>query len=93
MPVLVLQLGMVLINMPQLLVADWQRIGLLIDSAGASGSHLLGTVAACLQILLLTLPIAGLTLASARPVRALVRLAFRRGAKNPPTRRCDHGSR
>ncbi|MBB4893697.1 putative peptide zinc metalloprotease protein [Streptomyces olivoverticillatus] len=92
-PVLVLQLGMVLINMPQLLVADWQRIGLLIDSAGASGSHLLGTVAACLQILLLTLPIAGLTLASARPVRALVRLAFRRGAKNPPTRRCDHGSR
>ncbi|CAM5371169.1 hypothetical protein [Streptomyces abikoensis] len=72
-PAMVLQLGMVLVNLPQLLRADWHTIRLLAEHAGASGYPVLGTVAACLQVVLLTLPVAGVTLALVRPARALTR--------------------
>ncbi|MEV4501977.1 hypothetical protein [Streptomyces klenkii] len=74
-PALTLQLGWVLVNLPDLLRADWQTIELLLENAGSSDYRLLGTVTACLQILLLTLPVAGLVLALWRPVRSLARAA------------------
>ncbi len=76
-PALVLQLGMVVANLPQLVATDWQTVNLLVANAGADGYPVLGTVAACLQVVLLTLPIAGLALALWRPARSLVRLARR----------------
>ncbi|MFF4159000.1 hypothetical protein [Streptomyces sp. NPDC001678] len=86
-PVLSLQLGLVLVNLPELLVADWRTIASLMEHAGASGAsgtsgafgdQVLTMVAACLQAVLLVLPLAGLALVVGRPVRALVRLAWRR---------------
>ncbi|GHC40829.1 hypothetical protein [Streptomyces cinnamoneus] len=77
-PVLVLQLGMLVLNLPQLLRADWQKVNLLIENAGASGNYALGMTSACLQILLLALPLAGITLVLAGLSRSLIRFAFRR---------------
>ncbi|MFF4224065.1 hypothetical protein ACFYZH_14545 [Streptomyces abikoensis] len=83
-PVLSLQLGLVLVNLPELLAADWRTITSLMAHAGASGAsgssgdQVLAMVAACLQAVLLVLPLAGLALVVGRPVRALVRLAWRR---------------
>ncbi|GGP39964.1 hypothetical protein [Streptomyces abikoensis] len=83
-PVLSLQLGLVLANLPELLAADWRTITSLMAHAGASGAfgssgdQALAMVAACLQAVLLVLPLAGLALVVGRPVRALVRLAWRR---------------
>lgn len=75
-PALTLQLCMVLVNLPQLLRTDWQTITLLAGHVGADGYPLLGLIAAALQVVLLTLPVAGLTLALWRPVRSLFRLAL-----------------
>ncbi|MBT2387721.1 hypothetical protein [Streptomyces sp. ISL-11] len=77
-PVLLLQLGLVVVNLPHLLRTDWQTVSLLVENAGTSGNQILGTLSACVQILLLALPVAGLTLALAGPVRSLARMA--RGA-------------
>ncbi|MEU4209257.1 hypothetical protein AB0F13_04480 [Streptomyces sp. NPDC026206] len=76
-PALLLPLGMVIVNLPQLLRADWQRINLLAQNADSSGNLALGTLSACLQSLLLVLPIAGLALALVPPVRSVVRVAWR----------------
>ncbi|GAA0467875.1 hypothetical protein ABZ951_07830 [Streptomyces sp. NPDC046215] len=89
-PALVLQLGWVLVNMPRLIRADWQAIELLLRNAGTSGYPVLGTVAASLQIVLLTLPIVGLTLALALPLRALLRRAFHR--RPAPGRETSRGA-
>ncbi|MFI1971501.1 hypothetical protein BLA24_31385 [Streptomyces cinnamoneus] len=77
-PVLSLQLGMVLVNLPELVQADWQRITALLANAGASGNPTLGVIAAVFQSLLLVLPVAGLALMLAQPARFLVRAAVRR---------------
>ncbi|MEV4435182.1 hypothetical protein [Streptomyces sp. NPDC049585] len=78
-PAIVLQLGMVLINLPELLAADWQHISWLLTTADtAPGNQALGLASALIQSLLLVLPLAGLAVALARPVRGLVRLALRR---------------
>ncbi|GAA2713917.1 MULTISPECIES: hypothetical protein [Streptomyces] len=74
-PAIVLQLGMVLINLPELLVADWQHISFLLTTADSSNNRLLGLTSALIQSLLLVLPLAGLAVALARPVRGLVRWA------------------
>ncbi|MFE0041964.1 hypothetical protein [Streptomyces albireticuli] len=76
-PALVLQLGIVLVNLPQLLRTDWQAISLLVGNAGASGYPVLGLLSACVQIVLLTLPLAGLALVLGRPARSLIRRALR----------------
>lgn len=78
-PALTLQLGMVVVNLPQLLQADWQTAVLLIARAGATGLQPLAVFSACLQILLLALPVAGLLLALVRPLRSLVRFVCRAG--------------
>ncbi|MEV4744446.1 hypothetical protein [Streptomyces sp. NPDC049555] len=81
-PAIVLQLGMVLINLPELLAADWQHISWLLTTADtAPGNQALGLASALIQSLLLVLPLAGLAVALARPVRGLVRLALRRGGE------------
>ncbi len=83
-PVLVLQLGMMIVNLPQLLRADWRTVNLLVERAGTAGYPALGLVSASLQIVLLTLPVAGLTLALWRPARSLLRLAVRLVASRRP---------
>ncbi|MFF7686872.1 hypothetical protein ACFZB6_12015 [Streptomyces syringium] len=83
-PALALQLGVVLMNMPRLLEADWRTVNSLVEHAGTSGNQILGMVAACLQILLLTLPVIGLTLLLARPVRSLGRVVRRRVSRRAP---------
>jgi putative peptide zinc metalloprotease protein len=89
-PVLLLQLGLVVFNLPRLVQTDWQRINLLIQNAGVSGNYTLGMVSACLQSLLLVLPVAGLALALARPLRSLVRIAWRRWAHRWPRETAPH---
>ncbi|MCC3770088.1 hypothetical protein, partial [Streptomyces sp. UNOC14_S4] len=79
-PVLCLQLGVLLLNLPRLLSTDWERANALIGNAAASGNQVLAFPSAALQILLLVLPLAGLTLALVRPLRSLVRFARRRWA-------------
>lgn len=83
-PALVLQLGVVLMNMPRLLQADWRVVNSLVENAGTSGNQVLGMVAACLQILLLTLPVVGLALLLARPVRSLGRVVRLRVSRRAP---------
>ncbi|MFF5128852.1 hypothetical protein ACFY41_18235 [Streptomyces syringium] len=83
-PALVLQLGVVLMNMPRLIEADWRTVNSLVDNAGTSGNQVLGMVAACLQILLLTLPVVGLSLVLTRPVRSLGRVIRRRVSRRAP---------
>lgn len=83
-PALVLQLGVVLLNMPRLLEADWRTVNSLVENAGTSGNQILGMVAACLQILLLTLPLVGLVLVLGRPVRSLGRVVRRRVTRRAP---------
>ncbi|MGI5339647.1 hypothetical protein ACQEVS_20775 [Streptomyces sp. CA-181903] len=77
-PVLLLQVGILLLNLPRLLAADWRKAQWLLENAGASGHQILGTVSACLQIVLLALPIAGLLLALVRPTRSLLRFLGRK---------------
>ncbi|RLU86354.1 hypothetical protein CTZ27_25360 [Streptomyces griseocarneus] len=79
-PVLCLQLGVLLLNLPRLLSTDWERANALIENAAASGNQVLAFASAALQILLLVLPLAGLTLALVRPLRSLARFARRRWA-------------
>ncbi|SPE64390.1 putative peptide zinc metalloprotease protein YydH [Streptomyces netropsis] len=83
-PALVLQLGVVLMNMPRLLETDWRTVNSLVENAGTSGNQVLGMVAACIQILLLTLPVVGLVLVFARPVRSLGRVIRRRVSRRAP---------
>ncbi|MFI9718520.1 hypothetical protein ACIHFE_02540 [Streptomyces sp. NPDC052396] len=73
-PTLGLQLGLMLVNLPQLLWADWWRA----DALLAHAHSVLGLVAAWLQILLLALPLVGLVLALGRPGWLLVRAGWRR---------------
>ncbi|MEV5506833.1 hypothetical protein [Streptomyces orinoci] len=73
-PTLALQLGLVAVNLPQLLQSDWRRAGVLL--AHADGAVALA--AAWLQILLLALPLAGLALALGRPGWLLLRAGWRR---------------
>ncbi|MEV6778750.1 hypothetical protein [Streptomyces syringium] len=83
-PALVLQLGVVLMNMPRLIEADWRTVNSLVENAGTSGNQILGMVAASLQILLLTLPVVGLSLVLTRPVRSLGRVIRRRVSRRAP---------
>ncbi|MEW2576048.1 hypothetical protein [Streptomyces syringium] len=83
-PALVLQLGVVLMNVPRLLEADWRTVNSLVENAGTSGNQVLGMVAACLQILLLTLPLVGLILLFTRPVRSLGRVIRHRVSRRAP---------
>ncbi|MEV4438346.1 hypothetical protein AB0K09_04890 [Streptomyces sp. NPDC049577] len=69
-PVLCLQVGMLLLNLPEVLRADWQRIAMLAADAGSSGG-VLAVAAAAIQIVLLVLPLAGLALVLMQPVRLL----------------------
>ncbi|MFF4741428.1 hypothetical protein ACFY2W_36920 [Streptomyces sp. NPDC001262] len=78
-PALTLQLGLVVVNLPQLLQADWQTAALLIARADTAGLQPLAVLSACLQILLLALPVAGVLLALVQPLRSLVRFVCRAG--------------
>ncbi|MBZ4320586.1 hypothetical protein [Streptomyces huiliensis] len=77
-PVLLLQVGILLYNLPRLLAADWRKAQWLLENAGASGHQILGMTSACLQIVLLALPIAGLLIALGRPTRSLIRFLGRK---------------
>lgn len=78
-PALVLQLGLVAVNIPGLLQSSWQKIQSLAENVGGSGNYPLEVVAAAVQILFLLLPVAGLALLFTQLVRAVVGL-LRRGS-------------
>ena len=74
-PVLAGQLGIVLIRLPELGRTDFRMINALASNATASGNPVLGVASACVQILLLLLPVAGVVLIVMRLIRALARAA------------------
>jgi putative peptide zinc metalloprotease protein len=77
-PALAGQLGLILIQLPQLARTDAHTIDTLASNATASGNPALGVAAASIQILLLLLPLAGIALIATRLIRALARAARRR---------------
>lgn len=77
-PALFLQLGIVLMQLPQLVQGDWQRIRGLDATARASGNYALGLVSGSVGTLLLLLPVAGIILILLQLVRLLVRILRRR---------------
>jgi putative peptide zinc metalloprotease protein len=79
-PVLGAQLIYILAKLPAIARADWRVIGTLAGNATASGDPVLGVVSACVQILLLLLPVAGVLLMTAQLLRAGIRIARRRAA-------------
>jgi putative peptide zinc metalloprotease protein len=75
-PVLAGQLGLILIRLPELGRTDFRMIDMLASNATASGNPVLGVASACVQILLLLLPVAGTVLIVMRLIRgALARAA------------------
>jgi putative peptide zinc metalloprotease protein len=80
-PVLCLQLGILVGNLPRLLQVDWERANTLLAAAAVSDAPALAYAAAALRILLLALPVAGLAVTLVRPARSLARFARRRWGK------------
>ncbi|MDX3763310.1 hypothetical protein [Streptomyces sp. AK02-04a] len=76
-PALALQLGFVVLQLPRLIQDDWQKIQVLVTDAAASGDYLVAGASA-LQILLLILPVAGLTVVVLQLLRGVFRFAYRR---------------
>jgi putative peptide zinc metalloprotease protein len=77
-PALAVQLGIFLIRLPALGRTDFHMVKTLASHATASGSPVLGVASACVQILLLLLPVAGTVLIVMRLIRTLARAAHLR---------------
>ncbi|TDD94627.1 hypothetical protein [Actinomadura rubrisoli] len=75
-PVLLLQLGLVVSQVPRLAETDW-RMTRRLASAAASGADPLQLLSSGLQIVLLFLPLVGLALILFQLLRGLVRMAVR----------------
>lgn len=80
LPALLVQLGIIVVQLPRLVETAWQSLLNLTMSAGSPGATTLGVVSAVVQMLLLLLPIAGITLLVVRLVGLLVKLVRRRFA-------------
>ncbi|WP_129312345.1 hypothetical protein [Streptomyces sp. L2] len=76
-PALALQLGYVVMQLPRLIQVDWQQIQVLVVNAAASGDYVMAGASA-VQILLLILPVAGLTVVVMQLLRGVFRFARRR---------------
>ena len=73
-PALAIQLGIILVKLPGLLRNGWQTALALGENASAQHSTL-AVIAAALQILLLTLPLAGILILLVQLLRGLIKLA------------------
>ncbi|RSD22162.1 zinc metalloprotease [Amycolatopsis eburnea] len=71
-PAMVVQLAYVAAQLPGLIRADYDAIGRLFD--GGAGTSVLGVAAACVQALLLLLPVAGVLFILVQLLRAAARL-------------------
>jgi putative peptide zinc metalloprotease protein len=80
LPVLALQLGIVVVRMPELATTAWYTVVSLVAGAAAGGTPVLGVVSAAVQILFLLLPTAGAVLVVCQVLRLAVRLLLRRRA-------------
>jgi putative peptide zinc metalloprotease protein len=80
LPVLALQLGLVVVRMPELATTAWYTVVSLVADAAAGGTPVLGVVSAAVQILFLLLPTAGAVLVVCQVLRLAVRLLLRRRA-------------
>lgn len=78
-PALMIQLGIVLVRLPELIRSGWQTVLTLVANASAQHSAL-AVVAATLQILLLILPMAGVLILVVQMLRGLIKLALHRVA-------------
>jgi putative peptide zinc metalloprotease protein len=78
LPVLALQLGIVVVRMPELAATAWSTVASLAAGAAAGGTPVLGVVSAAVQILFLLLPLAGAVLIVWQMLRLALRLLLRR---------------
>lgn len=86
-PALVAQLALVTIQVPQLVDTLGQSLrDMATMLTTASGNDPLDIAAACVQIVLLLLPVLGVTLIATRAIRALLRLAHRQWQRARPCR-------
>jgi len=83
LPALAAQLGIVIAELPQIGRADWATINALASRAMASGDPVLGVMSACVQILMLLIPVAGAVLITAQTVRGSVRFLRHRAQRGP----------
>ncbi|MEU0598378.1 hypothetical protein ABZ484_09015 [Streptomyces sp. NPDC006393] len=78
LPALVLQLGIIAFRLPQMVTTAWTTSTTLVTSATTSDTPVLGTVAACVQILFLLLPLVGVSLVLWQLANTAVQLLRRR---------------
>ncbi|BBC36239.1 hypothetical protein SGFS_075330 [Streptomyces graminofaciens] len=93
LPVLVLQLGMVLFQTPQMATTAWGTATNLITSATTSTTPVLSTAAASVQIFFLLLPLVGILLILWQLVNLAVRLLRKRFGKPAAEPRDRRGHR
>lgn len=91
LPALVLQLGIVLFRLPEMVNAAWTASTALVTTATTSTTPVLSTAAACVSILFLVLPLAGICLILWQLVNSAIALLRRRfGSPVPKTRKWWH---
>jgi len=78
LPAFAAQLGIIAVQFPRIVRADWTAINVLASQATESGDQVLGVVSACVRILLLLIPVAGIVVITAQAVRGSARLGWRR---------------
>ncbi|WP_200306559.1 hypothetical protein [Streptomyces adelaidensis] len=81
LPVLVLQLGLILFNLPQMAGAAWATATKIIAGVTTSATPVLSTTAACVQIFFLLLPLVGILLILWQLVNLAVQLLRKRYGK------------
>ncbi|KUH36313.1 hypothetical protein [Streptomyces kanasensis] len=77
-PALAVQLGILVVRLPELVETGWSTAERLVESATASGNPVVGVLSAAVQILLLLLPLAGAVLVLVQLAQAFVRFLRRR---------------
>ncbi|MCX4819037.1 hypothetical protein OG883_03780 [Streptomyces sp. NBC_01142] len=77
-PALAIQLGILIVRVPDLVRTGWHTVGALAGSATTSGNPVLGVLSAGVQILLLLLPVAGAVIIVLQLVRGAVRFVRKR---------------
>lgn len=71
-PVLLIELGIIVVQLPSLSRTDWHSIEALAANATASGDPILSVLSAVVQILLLLVPVVGVVIIVAMMIRSAV---------------------
>jgi putative peptide zinc metalloprotease protein len=96
LPALCLQLGVIVLRLPQMVTTAWTTSSSLVLGAAASSTPVLSTAAACLQILFILLPLVGVALVLWQLTKTLIQLVRRHygrhAAGDGAPRRHRHGT-